>query len=93
MEEINPISNTALAADQRGFTRIVDGNGDGTVTADIDALEVQLTPTAAEVNFGGQVRTTKGKGIANVSVIMTNPKGEIRMTISDCFGYFYFAGV
>jgi hypothetical protein len=93
LEAINLNTNTALANDQRGFARIVDGNGNGTATVDIGAFEVQLAPTAADVTVGGRVQTAKGIGIARARVTMTGSKGEIQTAISDDSGYFQFTEV
>ena len=90
---VDPFNNSALAIDQRGLTRIVDGNADGTATVDIGAYELQIAPTAADVMVSGRVLTTDGRGIKNVLVTMINSNGESRTAISSQFGYFKFDNV
>ncbi len=93
---LNTLANSAgLTTDQRGtgFPRIRDGNGDGLAFVDIGAFEKQLAPTAASVSVSGRVTSTKGGGINNVRVTMTNSNGETRTALSNPFGYYSFADV
>lgn len=91
---LNIINNTALATDQRGFARKVDGDANGTVTVDIGAFEfVPTGTTAASVMVGGRVTTALGRGIGNVRVTMTGASGETWAAISNASGYFQFADV
>jgi hypothetical protein len=90
----NVYNNIALAADQRGFARIVDGDGNGTAIVDIGAFEfVPTGTTAASVTIGGRVRSAKGIGIANARVTMTGADGKTLTAISNETGYFRFADV
>jgi hypothetical protein len=90
---VDPFNNTALAADQRGLTRVIDGNADSAATVDIGAFETQFVPTAASVTVGGRVQTAKGQGIRNVQVTLIGANGETRTTISSAFGFYRFADV
>jgi predicted outer membrane repeat protein len=81
------------STDQRGFPRIVDGDGDGTATVDIGSYEVQAAPTAATVTVSGRVTTAQSRGIRNVVVTMTDSNGNIRTATTTSFGYFRFDDV
>jgi predicted outer membrane repeat protein len=90
---VDPATGAALTTDQRGngFARIIDGNGDSTVTVDIGAFEsLLLTPTAATVSVSGRVVTAHGRGIRNVVIIMTDSSGKSRTAVSTTFGYYRF---
>lgn len=59
-----------------------------------DNLSFVLTaPTAATVSVGGRVMTTRGKGISNVVVTMTDSSGNVRTTTSLDSGYYRFDDV
>jgi CSLREA domain-containing protein len=90
---VNIITNTALVADQRGSTRIVDGDGNGTATVDIGAVEAQNAPTAASVTIGGRVLSAEGRAISRAVVSLINASGEIRYAATNTFGYYRFADV
>ncbi|MEJ7701433.1 MAG: hypothetical protein WKF71_17570 [Pyrinomonadaceae bacterium] len=53
----------SLTTDQRatGFSRIVDGDGDGSAIVDIGAFERQLVATAATVSVSGRVLSSPGQ--------------------------------
>ncbi len=90
----SPVNGDALAADQRGFARIFDGDQNGTATVDIGAFEfVPTGTTAAGVAVGGRIQTVKGRGIGGVRVTMLGAVGETQTVISDKTGYFQFADV
>jgi hypothetical protein len=54
---------------------------------------VLVARTAASVTVGGRIMTTKGKGIENVVVSLTDPEGNVRTTNSTEFGYYRFDDV
>jgi hypothetical protein len=81
-------ANVVLPTDQRGFLRIVDGDGNGTAIVDIGAFEFQSSPTAASVSVSGRVTTTSGRGIRNVVITMTDSNGNTRTATTTSFGYF-----
>lgn len=74
----------ALTTDQRGvpFARKA-GNA-----VDIGAFELQ-----ASVFIGGRVSDANGRGQGNVVVSMAIQNGEIRMAVTNPFGYFRFYSV
>lgn len=90
--------NNTLSTDQRGagFSRQLDGDGNGTATVDIGAFESpMMITTAAGVVIGGQILIAggedgKSRGIRNVRVTVTFPNGETRATLSNAFGYYRF---
>ena len=81
------------STDQRGFTRIVDGNSDTVARIDIGAYEVQLAPTAAAVSVSGRVLTAAGRGLNNAYVTLTRPDGSVRIVLTSAFGYYRFDDV
>jgi hypothetical protein len=52
-----------------------------------------FVPTAAAVTIGGQVLTSSGAGIRNVSVTLTDDSGASRTVGTAAFGYYRFTGV
>ncbi|MEJ7701592.1 MAG: carboxypeptidase-like regulatory domain-containing protein [Pyrinomonadaceae bacterium] len=52
-----------------------------------------LPPTAASVSVGGRVMTASGRGIVNVSLILTDSNGQIRTARTSAFGYYHFDAV
>jgi predicted outer membrane repeat protein len=78
-----------IFTDQRGFPRIVDGNGDGTAIVDIGAFEAPLGTTAASVSVSGRV-TARGRGISNAVVHLTSQSGEILTSRTNRLGYYTF---
>lgn len=54
----------------------------------------QLAPTAAAVSISGRIMTGGGRGIRNVSIILTNSAtGENRFVRSSAFGFYRFEDV
>jgi hypothetical protein len=86
-------TGAGLTTDQRGFTRIVDGNNDTVATVDIGAFEVQAAPTAATVVVSGHVTTLLGRGISGVNLSLTDSDGNTRTTVSTAGGYYQFTDV
>jgi Carboxypeptidase regulatory-like domain len=54
---------------------------------------VFLVPTAATVSVSGRVLSTKGRGLANARVTLTNSAGEAVTTMTDNFGNYQFADI
>ncbi len=52
-----------------------------------------FAPTASGVAARRRVKTNAGKGIRNVIVTVTFPKGETRATVSGASGFCQFAGI
>jgi len=52
-----------------------------------------LAPTAATVSIGGRVLLTGGQGVRNVSLTLTNSRGETRNAVTGTFGYYRFMEV
>jgi CSLREA domain-containing protein len=91
---VDPSNNSALTTDQRGSSRVFDGDGNNVATVDIGAFERQVfAPTAAEVTIGGRVTTANGRGIRSARITLMNADGETRIALSGAFGYFRFANV
>lgn len=59
---------------------ITSQNGTVTITA----------PTAASMTISGKVTTQSGRGIRNVTVMMTDAQGNTRTTQTTSFGYYRF---
>jgi hypothetical protein len=57
------------------------------------AIQVQAGPTAASVTVGGRVITSRGRGIRNVVVTMTDLNGNTRTATSSSSGYYRFTDV
>jgi parallel beta-helix repeat protein len=85
-------ANVSLTTDQRGagFSRIVDGNSDGSAIVDIGAFERQLVATAATVSVSGRVLSSRGRGVSNAVVYLTNQRGEIQTARTNRSGYYTF---
>lgn len=49
--------------------------------------------TAASVVVGGRLSSSKGRGVANAQVTLTDTRGEVRVTRSNSYGYFKFTDV
>lgn len=50
-----------------------------------------FAPTAATATITGRIKTADGRGIKNVSVVITYQNGAMQSAISSSFGYFSFA--
>ncbi len=87
---------SGITTDQRGFARPVDdpaiANAAGGNGSDIGAFEV-LAPTAASVTVSGRVIVQNNRGLRNARVIMTDGRGESRISATTAFGYFSFTDV
>lgn len=51
---------------------------------------VKLAPTAASISISGRVLTTKGRGIARVSVTLTDSNGNTQKVLTNQFGRYSF---
>lgn len=56
-------------------------------------LQSELVPTAATVAISGRVSSASGRGIYNVSVLLTDSMGSTRVVRTSVFGYFRFYNV
>jgi hypothetical protein len=91
---VDPPSNVPLIIDQRGFTRIVDGNFDTLAIVDIGAYEfASLRPTAAGVTVSGRVTDAQGNAIRRARISMTDRQGNTRTALTNPFGYYSFESV
>ncbi len=67
---------------------------DGDPQASIsDGQFTVLGPTAASVSVGGRVLTGEGRGLARASVSFTDAEGNLRIAITNQFGYYRFDNV
>nr|MBA3711323.1 tandem-95 repeat protein [Pyrinomonadaceae bacterium] len=66
--------NTALSADQRGFIRPVDGDGDGTATDDIGAFE--FVNAAPQVSTAPNSTTTMEDMSVHITLTGTDANGD-----------------
>ena len=90
---VDPPTNVPLLVDQRGFTRIVDGNGDTVAVVDIGAFEFgSLAPTAAGVSVSGRIIAGK-RGVANARITMMDNEGNVLEARSNGFGLYSFDSV
>lgn len=83
-----PVSTGALVFDQRGtgFPRQFS-----LTNIDIGAVESNLlAPSAANVSVSGRVFTTRGAGLTNAIVILTDQAGNSQTARTTSFGYFRF---
>jgi hypothetical protein len=56
-------------------------------------VKAALPVTAADVNIGGRVVSTKGKGVARMLLKLTQFDGTVRTVTTNPFGYYRFEGV
>ncbi len=61
--------------------------------SDIGAFEFRLGTTAASVSVSGKVLSSRGRGISNAVVHLTNQMGEIQTTRTNSSGYYTFQEV
>lgn len=86
------VTNNAIISDQRGNVRIFDGDGNGTATVDIGALELNA-PVAAPVSIAWRALNSAGRPFANIIVSMTDMQGNTVFATTSHFGWFVFEGV
>jgi hypothetical protein len=53
----------------------------------------RLAPTSALVSISGKVTTSKGNGIRNAAVTLTDAEGNARTTLTGSFGFYRFTEV
>jgi CSLREA domain-containing protein len=83
-----------LPLDQRGFFRVVDGNGDSNAVVDIGAFEYLSTdPGAAAVSISGQVVSATGLPYFRASVTVIDTYGIARQGLTNSFGFYTVAGL
>lgn len=89
-QAVDPFDNSPLTSDQRGLSRIVDGDINGTANVEIGAFEIQ-SPSAAAVWIAGRVTTADGVGISHATVTISGgPLAEPINVLTGPFGYFRF---
>ncbi len=87
-----------LLMDQRGSLRpmissVFPGTGD---LSDIGAVELQLSPSAANVSLSGRIVSSQAKGapgIGGALIVVSSPEGESWTGRSNAFGYFEITGI
>ena len=84
---VDPFDNSFLLTDQRGFARIVEGDGNGTAIVDIGAFEFMAT-NAATVSISGRVTSGKNRGVANAVVQITDQNGKTQTTRTNFYGFY-----
>jgi hypothetical protein len=78
----SPDLRSALTADQRGFNRSMDGNGDGTATVDVGAYEVQSFLVTNTADSGaGSLRQAIGDANASPGTKVINFQSGLTGTI------------
>lgn len=75
---VNIFSNTVNAPNITGFS---------------DWTLADLSPTAANVSIGGRVTTAAGNGIGKTTVTLTDQSGNVRVVVTNAFGYYRFENV
>ena len=78
------LSLVSFGEDEAGEIYVV-GIGGGTVEK-----IVPLAPTAASVMVGGRVLTSRGRGIGNVIIRLTDSAGNTRTARTSAFGFYRF---
>lgn len=86
------VTNNAIISDQRGNVRIFDGDGNGTATVDIGALELNA-PVAAPVSVAGRALNSAGRPFANITVSLMDMQGNIHYATTSHLGWFVFEGI
>ncbi|MEJ7860755.1 MAG: right-handed parallel beta-helix repeat-containing protein [Pyrinomonadaceae bacterium] len=61
--------------------------------SDIGAFEFKLGTTAASVSVSGRVLSSRGRGVFNAVVHLTNQMGEIQTTRTNSSGYYTFKDI
>jgi hypothetical protein len=80
-----------LPYDQRRYSRIVDGDGDGTATVDIGAYEYLSTPLVTSVS--GTVTDANGRPVVRATVTITDLDGSTQIAQTSPFGIYSFNNV
>lgn len=75
-----------------GFLNSFAAAGTGTFAANPGPLSTPPT-TSASVDVSGRVMVSKGRGLANARVTMTDITGETVTVLTNSSGYYRFAGV
>lgn len=85
------LGNSSLAPD--GTHTVSNGNITVTLPARSGAIISNFAPTAATASISGRAMVSKGRGIGNVSILLTDSSGNTRRTMTNPFGYYSFAEV
>jgi hypothetical protein len=86
-----PLTTDARGA---GFSRVRDGDGNGSAIVDLGAFEFPVAPpTAASVTVGGRVLNVSRRGIAGATVTLFDSSGNTRAARTNSFGFYRFADV
>jgi CSLREA domain-containing protein len=82
--------DAGLTTDQRGYSRIADGDGNGTATADNGAVEFGATPPPPVRIAGRVLGAVSGNPLRSQTVTITDMLGNTRTTLSSSLGWFVF---
>ena len=85
--------NAGLTADQRGYQRFVDGDGNGTATVDIGAYEFNAAPVSTVSVSGRVLGAVSGNPLRSVTVVLTELDGTRHTTLSSSLGWYNFQGL
>ncbi len=72
------------------FDMPIDSTNPGRGAGAVRFLPPSLAPTAAKATVSGRVTLARGRGLARTRVSITNQNGEIKMAMTNQFGYFRF---
>jgi hypothetical protein len=80
-------SGRLLTTDQRGYARIVNS------TVDRGAFEYNSQAAATNSTITGQVNAASGRAISGALVKLRNARGEVKISVTNPFGFFRFLDV
>lgn len=81
----------AVATDGSGTVTLADSSNLIAAGANVEFVGAALAgPTAAGVSVSGRVATADGRGIRNVSVSMTDQRGNVHKTLTSSLGFYRF---
>ncbi len=89
---IDGVGGNFPSLDQRGFMRPVDGDNDGTVAADIGAIEMGASEAAEPTTVLGQVLSPDGRGLRGALVMIRDSMNVVRTVTTSSLGYYVFDG-
>jgi CSLREA domain-containing protein len=82
--------NAGLTTDQRGYSRFVDGDGNGTATADNGAVEFGAVPPPPVRVAGRVLGGVSGNPLRSQTVTIRDMLGNTHTTLSSSLGWFVF---
>jgi CSLREA domain-containing protein len=82
--------NAGLTTDQRGYSRFVDGDGNGTATADNGAVEFGATPPPPVRVAGRVLGAVSGNPLRSQTVTIRDMLGNTHTALSSSLGWFVF---